>query len=241
MSLNNQRNLYFIGVGPGDPELLTLKATRLISACDVLFVPVRKKDTTRSMALNVVKEAMDLSSKKIVFLPFPMVKGAGNILSKLTPACESVQRELPEGGTGVLITLGCSTIYSTAANLYKVLQGQGIAMHFVPGVSAISGTAAVSGAPLVFSEERLVVLPTTYARDQIEQCVEDFDTVVLMKVHSSLGEILKIAEKKGCLGSSVIVEKATMREGQMHVLAELPDGYRPHYMSTVVIKSRKRS
>ena len=236
MSINKQRNLYFVGVGPGDPDLLTLKAIQLIKTCDVLFVPVRKKGTTRSMALNVVKGAIDLESKKIVFLPFPMVKGADNILSKLAPALELVNQELHEGETGVFITLGCSTIYSTAANLFRLLQGKDIAMHFVPGVSAISGTAAAFDTPLVYSEEKLVVLPTTYAKDQIEHCIDAFDAVVLMKVHSSIDEISMLINKKGLLKSSFIVEKATTGEERMHSLDELPEGYRPHYMSTVIIR-----
>jgi precorrin-2/cobalt-factor-2 C20-methyltransferase len=239
MKSENKRNLFFIGVGPGDPELLTLKSIRLIKACNVLFVPVRKQNSTRSMALNIVNQAMDLKNKRIVFLHFPMVKGSQNMLSELAPAVETIQKELLEGETGVFITLGCSTIYSTAGNLFLALKDKHIPMHFVPGVSSINGAAASSGKPLVFSEEKLAILPTTYSMDRIESFINDFETVVLMKAHSCMDAIMQLIVQKGLLKTSFIVEKATTSEERIHCMADMPAGYRPHYMSTVFIKTKK--
>ncbi len=234
--MTKNKTIYFVGVGPGDPGLMTLKAVDLIKQCDVLFVPVRKKNTTTSLALNVVQKAVDVADKKIVYLPFPMVKGTEKIMSALAPAADMVRETLDKHPQGVFITLGCSTIYSTAGNLFLVLKDEDIVMHFVPGVSAISGSAADATSPLVFSEEKLVVLPTTYAMDQIESCLSDFDTVVLMKVHSSLDVIRTLIERKGLPRTSFIVEKATTHDAKIHSLASLPEDYRPHYMSTVVIR-----
>ncbi|MBU0991462.1 MAG: precorrin-2 C(20)-methyltransferase [Proteobacteria bacterium] len=237
MNLRKQPKLFFIGVGPGDPELLTLKAVRLIKSCDVLFVPVRKKDSTRSIALNIVNQAMDLKDKRVVYLHFPMVKGSEKMLSALSPAALTLQEELSEGETGVFITLGCSTIYSTGGNLFLALQDKDIAMHFVPGVSSISGTAASSGMPLVFSEEKLAILPTTYSMDQIESCINNFETVVLMKAHSCMDAIMKLIKQKGLLDTSFMVEKATSEAEVIHCLRDMPDGYQPHYMSTIIIRN----
>ncbi len=237
MKTEKQRHLFFIGLGPGDPELLTMKSVRLIKTCDVLFVPVSKKTSTESMALNIIKESIDLENMRIVFLHFPMVKGAQKILAALAPAAEEVQKALFDGESGVFITLGCSTIYSTAGNLFLALQDTGIAMHFVPGVSSINGTAASSGIPLVFSEEKLAILPATYSMDQIESCMDDFETVVLMKAHSSMDKIMDLITQKGLLKTSVIVEKATTSEESVLCMADIPDGYRPHYMSTIIIRN----
>jgi precorrin-2 C(20)-methyltransferase len=237
MKSKDERSLYFIGLGPGDPELLTLKSVRLIKSCDVLFVPVRKQNSTRSMALNIVNQAMDLKNKRIVFLHFPMVKGSQNMLSELAPAVETIQKELLEAEIGVFITLGCSTVYSTAGNLFLALKDKHIAMHFVPGVSSVNGVAASSGRPLVFSEEKLAILPATYTMDQIESFMDGFETVVLMKAHSSMDAIIQLIAKKGLLKTSLIVEKATTSEESIHCMADIPSGYRPHYMSTVFIKT----
>ncbi|MFH2043566.1 MAG: precorrin-2 C(20)-methyltransferase [Pseudomonadota bacterium] len=236
MKNEKQRNLYFVGLGPGDPELLTVKSIRLIKECDVLFVPVRKINSTESMALNIISDSIDLKNKRIVFLHFPMVKGAQNILDAMEPAAQSVQEQLKENESGVFITLGCSTIYSTAGNLFLVLCDKDISMHFVPGVSSISGSAASSGIPLVYSEEKLAILPATYSMDQIESCLDVFETVVLMKAHSSMDMILELVAKKGLLKSSFVVEKATSNEEKVRFMSDICAGYRPHYMSTVIIK-----
>lgn len=236
MKNTKQRSLFFVGVGPGDPELLTLKSIRLIKSCDVLFVPVRKKESTRSLALNIVKQAVDLKDKRTVFLHFPMVKGARNMLSKLAPSVEAIQAELSEGESGVFITLGCSTVYSTGGNLFLALKDKPVDMRFVPGVSSINGAAASSGMPLVFSEEKLAVLPTTYSMDQIESCLDHFETVVLMKAHSCMDEIMRLIVQKGLLKASFMVEKATTDEEKIHCLADMPNEYKPHYMSTIIIR-----
>jgi precorrin-2/cobalt-factor-2 C20-methyltransferase len=240
MKSEDRRSLYLIGIGPGDPELLTLKSVRLIKSCDVLFVPVRKKASTESIALNIVKTVVDLRNKQIVFLHFPMVKGAQKMLSELTPAAGAIQKELSEGQSGVFITLGCSTIYSTAGNLFLALKEKHITMHFVPGVSSINGAAASSGRPLVFSEDKLAILSATYTMDQIESCMDGFESVVLMKAHSCMDAIIQLIAKKGLLKTSFIVERATTSEEKIHCMADIPAGYRPHYMSTVCIKTSIR-
>ena len=237
MKTEKQRTLFFVGLGPGDPELLTIKSVRLIRSCDVLFVPVHKKDSTESIALDIVKDNIDLKGKRIVSLHFPMVKGAQKILAASAPAAEAVQHELSECESGVFITLGCSTIYSTAGNLFLALQDRGIAMHFIPGVSSISGTAASSGKPLVFSEEKMAVLPATYSMAQMEFCMDAFETVVLMKAHSSMNVIIELLTRKGLLKTSYLVERATTSEEIVRCMADIPVGYRPHYMSTIVIRN----
>jgi len=236
MTTEHNCQLYFLGVGPGDPELLTLKAVRIIQDCDIMFVPVRKKNETDSLALEIVKKGVDIEQKRIVYLHFPMIKGAKNMLKALTPAVETIEKELSKGSNGCFVTLGCSTIYSTAGNLYALLKEKSISMRFIPGVSAINATAAVCGFPLVFSEEKLAILPATYSVDQIDWYLDQFDVVVLMKVHSSLAVIRQIIEKKHLMNTSFIVEKASFDEQRMTCLNELKDDYKPNYMSTLLIK-----
>jgi len=235
MKTEKKCQLYFLGVGPGDPELLTLKTVRLIQNTETLFVPVRTKDATDSLALEIVKKEIDLRNKRIVYLHFPMVKGAKNMLKSLQPAVEIIEKELSLSHKGCFITLGCSTIYSTAGNLYVLLKEKEISMRFIPGVSAISATAAACGSPLVLSEEKLAILPVTYSVDQIEWYIDHFDVVVLMKVHSNLEIIRHIIEKKKLIHKSFIVERASFDEEIVTCLHALESGYKPNYMSTLLI------
>ncbi|MFQ5646071.1 MAG: precorrin-2 C(20)-methyltransferase [bacterium] len=230
--------LYMTGVGPGDPELLTLRAARLIREADILFVPVKKKESRRSLALEVVKKALDLQDKKIVFLYFPMVRGEANMRPYFEQAAREVKLAFRENKTGVFITIGCSTIYSTPGNLFKVLRGSGIRIRFVPGVSSINASAAAAGEPLVYSEDKLAVLPATYSVDELEETLNHFDRVVLMKAHSCLEKITEVIKRKGWEKYSYLIERASTETEKATPLSEIPEGYQPHYMSTVIIKRK---
>ncbi|MBN2419877.1 MAG: precorrin-2 C(20)-methyltransferase [Deltaproteobacteria bacterium] len=232
------RSLYFIGIGPGDPELLTLKAVRLIRECDVLFFPAGKKSSEDSIAMKIIGDIIDLDKKRVHFLHFPMVKGADKIISAAEPCAEIIDKELAEGETGVFITVGCSTIYSTAGNMFASMKNRDIDIHFVPGVSSINATASASGIPLTYSEEKLAVIPTTYSMDKIESYIDMFETIVLMKAHSNIGTIREILDKKGLSETSYIVERATTEEEKVFRISDIPQEYKPHYMSSVLIKKK---
>ena len=236
--MKNNRDLYFIGIGPGDPELLTLKAVRLIKECDILFFPAGKKSKEDSIALKIIGDIIDLEKKRVHFLHFPMVKGADKIISAAEPSAEIIDNELAEGETGVFITVGCSTIYSTAGNLFISMANRDINIHFIPGVSSINATASASGIPMVYSEEKLAVIPTTYSMDSIETYIDMFETVVLMKAHSNIGTIRELLNKKGLSETSYIVERATTSEEKVFRISDIPPDYKPHYMSTVLIKKK---
>ena len=236
--MKKNRNLHFIGIGPGDPELLTLKAVRLIKECDVLFFPAGKKSSNDSIALKIIGDIIDLEKKRVHFLHFPMVKGADKIISAAEPSAEIIDNELAEGETGVFITVGCSTIYSTAGNLFVSMKNRNIAIHFVPGVSSINATASSSGIPLTYSEEKLAVIPTTYSMDKIETYIDMFETIVLMKAHSNIKTIREILDKKNLSETSYIVERASTNEEKVFRVSDIPQDYKPHYMSSVLIKKQ---
>ncbi|MBN1904207.1 MAG: precorrin-2 C(20)-methyltransferase [Deltaproteobacteria bacterium] len=234
--MKNNRKLYFIGIGPGDPELLTLKAVRLIKGCDVLFFPAGKKSSEDSIAMKVIEGIVDLENKRVCFLHFPMVKGADKIIEAAEPSAQIIDNELAEGETGVFITIGCSTIYSTAGNMFASMKNRDIDIFFVPGVSSINATASSAGIPLVFSEEKLAVIPVAYSMDVIESAIEMFDTIVLMKVHTNMGKIREIIINKGLAESSYMVERATTSEEKVSCISGIPNDYKPHYMSSILIK-----
>lgn len=236
--MNKKRELYFVGIGPGDPELLTLKAVRLIKECNVLFFPAGKKSSKDSIALKIIGDIIDIKKKRVHFLHFPMVKGADRIISAAEPSAEIIDKELSEGETGVFITVGCSTIYSTAGNLFVSMECRNINIHFIPGVSSINATASSAGIPMIYSEEKLAVIPTTYEMDSIETYIDMFETVVLMKAHSNIKGIKELLDKKGLQETSFIVERATTSEEKAFKISDLPADYMPHYMSTVLIKKK---
>ncbi len=234
--MRSNRRLYFIGIGPGDPELLTLKAVRLLKECDVLFFPAGKRSSDESIALKIIGRIIDLDKKRIHFLHFPMVKGADKIISAAEPCAKMIDSELSQDETGAFITIGCSTIYSTAGNMFASMIKRDIDIFFVPGVSSINATASSTGTPLVFSEEKLAVIPATYSMDMIESAIDMFETIVLMKAHTNIKIIRDILIKRGLSDSSYIVERATTEDEKVLRISDMPHDYKPHYMSSVLIK-----
>jgi precorrin-2/cobalt-factor-2 C20-methyltransferase len=236
--MKNNRKLFFIGIGPGDPELLTLKAVRLIKGCDVLFFPAGKRSSDESIALKIIDSIIDLDKKRVHFLHFPMVKGADNIIEAAGPCARIIDNELDSNETGAFITIGCSTIYSTAGNMFASMADKDIDISFVPGVSSINATAASANIPLIFSEERLAVIPATYSMDMIESAIDMFETIVLMKANTNIGRIRDIIIKKGLAETSYIIERATTGDEKVFRIQDIPVDYKPHYMSSVLIKKK---
>ncbi len=226
--------LYAVGVGPGDPELMTLKAKKVLEAVDVLCVPKGRR-AGESLALGIVEKAVALKGKSIMEIHFPMVKG--NKREVLKPAAEEVLRVLESGRDTAFVTLGDPTLYSTFFHLYDALRGidPGLAVEVVPGVSSINASSARAGLSLALSGEKLAVLPAMYIND-LKEALEGFDTVVLMKVHSVFEEVRDVLKDKGLLERAVYVSRAGMPDEVVKPLARvLPEEL--NYFSTVIVRT----
>lgn len=226
--------LYAVGVGPGDPELMTLKAKKVLEAVDVLCVPKGRK-AGESLALGIVEKAVVLEGKSIMEIHFSMVKG--NKQEALKPAAEDVLRVLESGRDVAFVTLGDPTLYSTFFHLYDALRDivPGLSVEVVPGVSSINASSARAGLSLALSGEKLAVLPATYVKD-LRGALEGFDTVVLMKVHSVFEEVRKVLKAEGLLERAVYVSRAGMPDEVVKPLALVLPG-ELDYFSTVIVRA----
>ncbi|MEJ2255374.1 MAG: precorrin-2 C(20)-methyltransferase [Nitrospirota bacterium] len=228
--------LYAVGVGPGDPELLTLKAKKVLERAGVICFP-RGREGGGSLALGIVEQVMDLGEKEVMEVHFPMKKGSQR--EALLPAAARVRDILARGTDVAFITLGDPTLYSTFFHLHDALKELDTEVSFevVPGVSSITAAGARAGVSLALSGERLAVLPATYAGD-LDRVLRDFDTVVLMKVHRVLDDVKKILSARGLLEGAVCVSRAGMKGELVKPLAETsPEEI--DYFSTVIVRGRR--
>jgi len=226
--------LYAVGVGPGDPELLTLKAIRVLKEADVVAVP-KGREEGESMALGIIKKKIRLRGKKIIDLHFPMVKDLSR--EDLREQAETILSHLNKGQTVAFVTLGDPAIYSTFFHLYETLSGldENIKAEIIPGVSSINAASARAGISLALAREKVAILPAIYRKD-LKTLLKEFDTVVLMKAGSVLAELKEALKDMGLLENSILVSKAGFPDELIKPLSELNDEA-PGYFSTLIIRT----
>jgi len=232
--------LTVVGVGPGDPELITMKGLRMLNEAACIFVPKGREEGS-SLALSIVNEIIDLSGKEIVEAYFPMRKTRGGSADDLdmewNKTVVSVSDRLRKGIDIVFITIGDPAIYSTFYYLHERLSAvcPDAVVEIVPGVSSINASAARAGIYLGIANEKIAVLPANYM-SELRNTLERFDTVVLMKVNKVFGEVRSILEDMGLETRAVYVSRAGMKEERIfHNLKEVTDEDL-NYFSMVIVK-----
>ena len=201
--------LFGVGVGPGDPELLTLKALRIIQAAPVVCVP-QSETRTDSYALGIVREYLDMDKQEILRLPFPVddPEGAAGVWRS---GADILAQRLYRGQDVAFVTEGDPMLFSTFTYVLEAIKAEhpSIPVEIVPGVSSIMAAAASSGVPLANHGQRLAVLPTVYGIDDLSEAIASYDTIVLMKVNRELLQTLDHLETLGLAGKTVYVRRVT--------------------------------
>ena len=188
--------LYGIGVGPGDPELLTLKAKRIIESSPVLAKPV-KKPGEESTAFTIIKPVVDLSKVEVIDLLFGMTGDNADYWEFGRKAGDQVIEHLSQGKDVTLITLGDVSIYSTFMYLEQYVRSKGYETEIIPGIPAFCGGAAKARVPLTLGDQCLAVVPSAKDNPMLEEALEKFDNVVVMKAGKSVEKVLDILKSKG--------------------------------------------
>lgn len=225
--------LYGIGVGPGDPELLTLKAKRLIEECDIVAVPV-KKEGEYSVALNIAKGAVKIPEEKIQEIVFTMAKDKTKREACRQAAAEEIMKLLDEGKSIAMLALGDIGIYSTYAYVHKRLLKEGYDVEMVSGIPSFCAGASKAGISIVEGNEGFGVIPSLKGIDQVEKTLGVFDNLVIMKVGSHVKEVYDLLVERGMENNTLIISNVGM-DGE-YVGPLIPD--REYgYFTTMIIKS----
>ena len=235
--------LYGVGVGPGAPDLLTLRAHRLLNKVDVLAIP-RPNAWSSSLAWRIVKENIDENpDQEKLFLTFPMSKDPEVIRPHWQAAFEAIQDRLAAGRSVAFITQGDPMVYSTFIYLYGHAQRNWpeIPVEIIPGICSINAVPSCTGVPLVDGQENFAVIPASYYGENIRPILRDFDAVVLMKVSSVMPLIIKILEEEGLLDKAVYIERAT--SDQQKIIPDLRDvdTNKCVYFSMIIVNKKDRN
>ncbi len=229
--------IYAVGIGPGDPELLTRKAERIIRSVPVICSPTGAADAS-SYALSIVEQFLDRSRQEILVQVFPMRKNQGELGPYWEEAAAQVVERVNEGKDVAFITIGDPFLYSTFLYLYRIFRTSypGIPVEVVPGITSISAAAVAAGTPLGMGGERVAVLPATYEREELRRTLEQFDTVVLMKVNRVFDSLYGVLTELGLADRGVFVRRVGSPDEE--VVSDLASlvGRDLDYLSMVIVR-----
>lgn len=224
--------LFVIGVGPGDPELITLKGKKILERIKLIFYPSGGKET---FALSIVEKLLPLSDKKLVELYFPM-KRDESLKELWQGLAESIIKELDIYKEGAFITLGDPSFYATFFYLKPYLQEKEIEIEIIPGISSFSALSAKLTLSLALGREEAVITVAENFIKNFEKFV-NFDTIVIMKGNRHFNEIKEWAKKysyQGLLGKRIGQGEEKIWEDLNLASEEELD-----YFSTIILKKKK--
>lgn len=239
------------GVGPGDPELMTLKAVRAIRECSVIAVPVSdnsleapvcekagtesqyKEYLDRCVAFGIARGAVpEVEKKDRIFLPMPMIKEKDKLRNIHDMDADAVAEILEQGKDVVFLTLGDPTVYSTCMYVHKRLKRKGYPTELVPGIPSFCAAAARMDISLAENRQELHILPASY---QIEKGLELPGTKVLMKAGRKMADVKQILMEKGL--DAEMVENCGMENEKVYLsVEEIPE--RAGYYSLLIVKEK---
>lgn len=221
--------LYGVGVGPGDPELLTRKAERIIRACPVLAVP--DKGSGEKTAMGIIGGLAQ--GKELLCCAAPMVRDAAALDAAYETNADQVCARLDQGKDVAFITLGDPTVYSTYMYLHRKVVGRGYEARIVPGVTSFCAAAARLGESLCERSQRLLVVPASHG--EVEDCLALDANLVFMKAGREIGALKETLARHGLLEHASLVANCGL-EGELVCpnLSELPQD--TGYFSVVLVK-----
>ncbi len=205
--------LYGVGVGPGDPELLTLKAVRVIQEVDVIFAASSSKND-HSLAVEIAKPHI-AKFANIIFLSFPMTSDKKITQKAWDKNARQIADVLKQGLHIAFLTLGDPLTYSTFGYVLKSLNTvmPHADIETIPGITSFHAASARLNRTLVEAEESLLITSGAYGGEQLRNCPQSVQNIVMMKAYKNVCDINTALKDKGFRENSVAISRCG-REGE---------------------------
>lgn len=231
--------LYGIGVGPGDPELITLKAARTLNVVDVVFAAASAKNSY-SLALSIAKPHIpDLTPVKMLY--FPMTRSKEEKENAWRAHAAAILEELEAGRKAAFITLGDAMTYSTYGYILKYVQelDPECPVVSIPGITSYQAAAACLNTPLVEGEESLLLTSGVKGGDRLRAFAAKPENVVFLKAYRNVGDIAAAITEAGVYESAVGVSNCGHEDEK--VVRDLKDlcDRRPDYWTLILANQRR--
>ena len=238
--------LFCVGCGPGDPELLTIRALNLITGADVIFVPTSKLDKP-SIALSIVAKYIK-ETTKIINLVFPMVKDKDSLKDYWEKNTLEISQMVRTGKKTLYLTVGDPSLYSTWIYIHRELKKnhKDIEIEIIPGITSIFAFAAESKIGLVEGNEHLSIVPACYDLNKVKNTVKASDTIVFLKDGRYFDNVIEMLSDSG-FGEETqiaIAQDVSTKENILEIkhLKDLKGKKQPSqkYFSIMVVKRNDR-
>ncbi|MGB9887853.1 MAG: precorrin-2 C(20)-methyltransferase [Moorellales bacterium] len=226
-----------IGVGPGDPELITVRGRRVLASVPVVAVPISRPGEA-SLALRAVRPWLS-GEQEILELLLPMLRAEAELEAAWERAAGELLKRLRRELDVAFLTLGDGGLYSTYGYLLPRLRRAvpDLEIETVPGVPSFCAAAARFNLALAQGAEPLAVLPSAEDLEELRLLLRTFPNLVLMKVHRRYPEILRVLEEEGRLGEAVFASRCGWPEERLvRDLKEDGVGLEPDYLSLIIVK-----
>ncbi|WP_286926078.1 MULTISPECIES: precorrin-2 C(20)-methyltransferase [Lysinibacillus] len=234
--MSNLGILYGLGVGPGDPELITVKAFRIIQESPVIAYP-KKLRGSKSYAHRIVDVYINPEEKDMLGLVFPMTKDEAVLEREWTKSVELVYEKLKEGKDVAFVTEGDPLLYSTFIHMMKLMQDKypEVEIRTVPGISSFNGSASRLGIALADGDDKVAIIPAHDDYNAMRDAIESHDAVVFIKVAKVIDLMLQVLRDLDLLDKASVVTKVTSDEEIIWDVREL-DGVELEYLTLMVVR-----
>ncbi len=233
--------LYGIGVGPGDPELISLKAVKVLNSVDVLFAASSTKNT-HSQAVDIAKPHIP-ENAAVTMLAFPMVKDFNKAQKKWEENALAIINELNQGKDAAFITLGDSMTYSTYGYILKHVKRlePDINIISIPGITAYQAAAARTNTPLVEGEEALLILSGVHGGERLRNLAEKPENVVFMKAYKNTKDICLALDEAGLIENSIAINRCGLADEKIIEDVKSLENMPPDYWTLILAKQKTKN
>lgn len=227
---------YGVGVGPGDSELLTVKAVNAIKNADVIIAPkTEKKDG--SVALTIAEPY--ISNAEIVYQTFPMVKHFEESKEIFEQNTNQILNFLRAGKNVAFLTLGDPMFFSTYIYIYRLLKNSGADIETIPGIPAFLAIASHIGRAAAYGNDIITIIPATAQKEKIVDALKVSDSAVLMKVYKNFSEIVDTLDAENMAENAVLISRYGLDDEKVFDDIRAHKDDKLNYLSTILTRRGK--
>jgi precorrin-2/cobalt-factor-2 C20-methyltransferase len=232
---------YGIGVGPGDPDLITLKAVKILSRVDIVYAAASTKNN-HSLAVNIAEQHIP-EHTAVKMLHFPMTRDKSETRTAWHSHAKTILEDIKDGKNVAFLTLGDSMTYSTFGYLLKHVKkiAPEVEIQTIPGITSYQAAAARLNTPLVEGEESLMVVSGAKGGNHLRELAGKPENVVFMKAYRNVGDIKDAIDEVGSYPSSVGIKNCSHLNEEIIADISVLRDRAPDYWTLIIAKQNSKN